>query len=777
MEVDDLDLNKRDTEKDIEAISNMDTPVESEPVPEVSDQPSILDLTRGGDDMLEIVPEEEEVDVDLIEGKSLDDILKTTVKKDSDWRHRTIRSSDELPFGEEEAPPSPKRLKIWMVFPVVVLLAAAGAYFLFFSHDSDTSDLAPAKVRVDKLRIPSRADERQLRSFYSMARRLLSEKKYKDAERVLNQLRERGWREWLVAGALGGCALARSDKKAADKFFEDAVSKAPSDVLSGDFKKDYARFAGYRAEALAESGDWRGVVKLLSPLEKTLTASEEKVWALLAMGYYKSSDLDKALKAFDHVRYNVLTKEQLEAYASLLERQGRSRDAFDAYLVLLRAFDRNDVLDKIEKLSPDTDSLVMVLLEIAARSKGKTNGGSVIVRVAKTLFRLNRGSEAFGLLRSLDTGRLTPKGASDFLLMLPYFKNDRILTLKCHDVVAMRCSKNVKAQKALLRELENRGEMDFARSFFDEELRRHPNSAVANYMSALTRKSRGAKVELIKKAIDLSPSFYAALLDYGRILQDKGDWASAAKKLNRCVSLQPSAIEPRRLLAMVEMKLQKDASPLRAYEKFLRGVLGASDEEVVREMVLLAHYLPNPSEEEKWLAKADGIPVLKEFAIVERLRSKLAGGALRDADFKGKDLAGEVRRLYMIYLFGEGRDRDLLLLPTKPEDFPEFWKVYVGMRMGLSSWRRNAELIIKRRPDNLLESVCAKLWLGRISPEEAEKFLDALPYEEKPLLCAMIANRLRADKKWTLVGSMYAKALKYDNPNLYVKAIKRMMER
>ena len=772
---DEVLVGKKDpeTERDLLAIAEMDTPVGSKSLAEDT-EPSILDLTRGDDSLLEVVPDGDMGDVDVVDGKSLEDILKTTVKKESDWRHKTV--SGEESFEDEAEIVKSRRMKLLLFIAGAVLVVAVVAFFVFKSQLDVELDIDPAKMSFDKFHIPPGASDVRLRNFHSMACRLLSENKKRDAERVFKQLRKRGWRGWLITGGLGECALARSDKEAAGKLFEEALSAAPVGVLEGAYREDYIRFAVHSASFLAAKKDWKGVADVLGPLEGVLPDTEKAAWASLALAYFKLSEFDKALKAFDHVRTSVLTEEQLRIYASLLERKGRRHDAFDAYLCLLRGFDRSDVFDKVERLAPDTDSLVMVLMEAAARSKNKSNGGSVVVRVAKALMGLGRESEALSLLRSLNPDKLDVKGALTFLRMLPKFKNDRILVLKCHDIVAKRCPENIKVQKELMEALIKQGEDGLCQTFFREEGLRRPNSAVANYMNALMRSSRKEKELFISKALRLNPSFYEALLDYGKILLDRGDWAGASKAFASCVSHRHSSVEPRRMLAIVKMKMTGEAKALTDYESFLRAS-GASKEQIIREMVLLSRYLPDPSEETEWLAKADGIDSLKSFVEVERLFFKLARGTLKDSDFDGKKLVGEIRKIYMIYLFGEGRERELLLLPTKPEAFPEFWKVYAGKRMGLTSWRHNAELIIKRRPDNLLESTCAALWLGKIGVPEAEKALDDLPYEEKPLLCAMLADRLRDEGEWSSIGNMFAKALKYDNPNLYVKAIRCMMKK
>ncbi len=745
---------------------------------------SILDLIqKGGDDVVEFMPESGDVDLDALEGDSLQDVFRTGGKSDSSWKHETHKEGEippdvdtESDDGGEGTMPGRKR----GAFKFIACLVIAGTlgvgmalYSLLSRPDSEDLATALGVSSIKRMRIPAKASDSSLARYYALALRALSNKKNKDAEFILKQLDKCGWRKWLVWGALGECALDSAEKKKARKFLEDALTNAPSS-LSGDDRIYLVRFSALLASMLKKEGNYKRMAAVLTRVEKYLGNDDGKVWALLAEARYNTSEKEGALQAMDHVKLSEMTKEQMWLYASLLEDVGRRKDAFGAYLSLARGMGEDSAFDNAETLAPDIDSRIAVLMEAAARRKGTPEGEGSMVKAGKLLLESGRVKDALSILIGVDARRLEHDDSLVFLNLLPLVKSSHALVGKCHVLISKYYSRNIQIQKQLRDELLRHGAADLCRSFFLEEWRRRPNTAETNYMRALVEPTLDGKIRYLKKTLELNPQMYDALFDYGICLLEKGDLRGAETQFERCVAARPMDRGARRYLAIVKMRGSRSATPLRKYERFLKRS-GISSEEIAKDMVLLARCLPHGAEERRWLAVADKFPGLSEFVRIERLRSKLVRGDLTDKDFKGLDLDGEVRKLYMIYLVGEGRLKELLLLPTKKEDFPEFWKVYAARKMGLESWRKNAKLIIAKRPGNVLETTCAKLWLGDITPEEAGKLVDTVPYEDKPLLLAMMADRLRALRRWNQVGKAFAKALQYGNPNLYVKVIRRIM--
>ena len=120
-----------------------------------------------------------------------------------------------------------------------------------------------------------------------------------------------------------------------------------------------------------------------------------------------------------------------------------------------------------------------------------------------------------------------------------------------------------------------------------------------------------------------------------------------------------------------------------------------------------------------------------------------------------------------MYLLGQGKINEVMMVPILQKEFPEFWKVFICWRKDIASWRENSLLIESKNQDNKAYMISAKLWQGLISPAEAESLISDISYEERPLLFFMIAERYRKDGNRIKSSIFYQAAIKFKPPNIY----------
>jgi tetratricopeptide (TPR) repeat protein len=137
-----------------------------------------------------------------------------------------------------------------------------------------------------------------------------------------------------------------------------------------------------------------------------------------------------------------------------------------------------------------------------------------------------------------------------------------------------------------------------------------------------------------------------------------------------------------------------------------------------------------------------------------------------------------IREFHIIYLLSNGRNKKVKLLPTPPKDFPDFWKVFLGWKANNHDWKLNAIKLEKKYKDgkNRIKSIIARLWLERITPEEAVEKLNEINPEDEALFYFSIAEYYRKLKKKKLAKEYYKKALKPPG-NIYKSLIKYYREK
>ena len=103
-------------------------------------------------------------------------------------------------------------------------------------------------------------------------------------------------------------------------------------------------------------------------------------------------------------------------------------------------------------------------------------------------------------------------------------------------------------------------------------------------------------------------------------------------------------------------------------------------------MVLLSLYMKDDKNALIYLKKAEKLDSLKEFTKRESIRMKLIYSSIKKSDFTDVN-DPIIKKYYMIYLLGNGEYREIMSIPTKKEDFPDFWKVLVCWKQEIPSWR------------------------------------------------------------------------------------------
>jgi tetratricopeptide repeat protein len=728
---------------------------------------SILDLIKGKDDALPIVNYEENSDLDKrLEGKTLDDVLKITQKDKERW-HESKRAK----AGDEEKAVSAKnrQRKFFIATPLIVMFAGVICFYIIlptFAPPTETDAIKFPKrkrkaVTPEKLKIdPNLKDQDKLEKYLKMADKLFSDKKIDKAEIVYTKLLPTGWHSENLLVRIGECRDKQKDTKGAIEFYSKAIK------------------AGYASDVdiplrlgtlLNEQQKYQEIYDVLSPLQEKF-ANKTPFLILLANSYWQLKMPEKTLSAFRSLNKQFLTQEQLKIYADLLMQKDDKKEAFNVYLFLAQNFQDTESFIKASEVAPNPKLKIAVLTELTGKTLGKPGWNYYNLLLGESMIAQGQKKDALRVLEKIKVEKLKGESALRFLKLLANFENVNSLFEACETILTKKYINNLPVQEEIRDVLIDSNHRKLAEKIFSKQVVKFKHSPIANYMFATVTSSIKLKKKYYSLALGLQPGFFSASLALGKLYFDEGNLDNAITKFKQCIDINSKAKAPRYLLAVVRIRKTEDLSALKEYHAFLEENR-TSEPIILKQMLLLAQHLPTSTEAMKYLKEMEKFPQLKQFLQIQTIRTKLMYGTLKETDFKGMTAKG-LKKYRILFLLGEGKIKQVMLMPTLKSEFPEYWKVFLCWKKNISSWRGNSQLLMFKHSNNPLIVMSAKLWLWEISPLEAEMQIGRLPYEDKILFYLMIAECYRKDNNKVKASIAYLTAMRYKQPNLYSKVVK-----
>ncbi len=306
---------------------------------------------------------------------------------------------------------------------------------------------------------------------------------------------------------------------------------------------------------------------------------------------------------------------------------------------------------------------------------------------------------------------------------------------------------------------------------YKQWIKNKPDSALANYLYAKTLGSSKLAIEHYRKSIELNPKLYMSYFSIASIFAGERDWVKVAEAYSDLLKQNPTDSKCRRLLAQAKIRDGKGKEAVEEYEEYLRGKK-LSSAEMALKLIKLAQSLPKAGMAKKCLGEIKKDKALADEYQYYSVRQKAIYGKLSLTDFK-EWYPKPLKEFHVIYLLSNDRTKKVKFLPTAPAEFPDFWKVFLGWKANLGSWKVQAKQIeekYKNKKDKT-RGIIAALWLESISPKEALAEIKACPPESDSLFYFMMAEYYRKKKKKKKAKQFYIKALS-KNGNIYKSLIK-----
>ena len=723
--------------------------------------PSIMDLIQTNAPPVDpLISTETDIEIgddinSRIEGKSLDEILKTSIKDEKDWHKSKKEGISETTTDKGKH----KRLKITML--IAIILIAIGAFVVNFVikkpevTDLDTSALP---LSINKIKIsPNLKDPKQLKRYYSQAKSLYRKERYNDAVKLFSQLLKTGWNKGLIYGMLGNCKLKLKDETAAEKYYRLSLKEG--------YREDI-EFAINLAEILKKENNYSDIIAVLTPFIKG-NESNQKLQLILAETYTQTGDTEKTIECYKRLNPGNLSEKQLQDFAMSLEASGDKKYAFKIYLLLGKLYNRTSAYIKAEQLAPDEDTRISILSKIVSKTASTPQGNYYKLILAIKMIDAGNTDEGVALLKSLKTENIAKDPASQYLMMAPYFDNEPILTRDLISILNKYYADDIKMHNKIMNLIQDAGKPEFCKDFFKQEYLLYPENPIAGYFYAINLKNPVQKKALLVKTIKLSPSFFYARLALAKMYINEQNWKDAYKLLEECLKQDQYNSEVQFYLTVAKINLSSTSRPLKEYELFLQQAK-IPKQELIKKMVLMAEHMHHDKYALIYLNQAENEKELKEFSAREKIKIKLIYKSIKKEDFSNTD-DPIIKKYYIIYLLSIGEERTVMNMPADNNPDIEFWKLFIRWKRGLPSWKQKSYKLLDSKKDDYLISSILKLWVKKISLKEAESRLSSIPIIDRPLFATIIAEQYKKDRQTVKSNFFYRKALRYPNPNIYVQ--------
>ena len=612
-------------------------------------------------------------------------------------------------------------------------LVIAGVFFMSSGAKTEASATVKEMTPERRASLEKAKKKRKLDSMLKEAEDFLAMEKPDGALPVYKKVLLEDPRNTLAKAGVGRCLVAMGNVGEAKKILEAAVDANVKDPLA------YVVLARVLLDEDSTENADKVKAILMSALGKF---PKDKRLALAAVDMARElGDDEVATKAFEFLNVSDLDLEGIKTLGALDAETSRGR-ARKSYLYGARRFKSFELYLLAVDMS-DTPSEKMEILEDALKVlKDDEDVHKDVLRLALAKAAEMDGDDAKAvkvLDEIADLSGVDHDSKMDFLHLRMKLAKDGVA--KAALAVLRVAPSDTRLGIEVQRELAKRLPEEKVFEIFSRWQAEHPGNPVAEFLYAKSLGNLNEAIDAYKKALLANPAFYEANLELGKLYMARKKWNLAERFLKKCVKLKKGDIEARRLLALCMARRGKGREALMMMSDFL-GKRGLDAPARAAELIDIALVLPNPTEADKLLADLKKDPKYTLLYYEKNAKRKLLFGGASDADFT-EPKSGKFRQYYILYLLSKGSERKVLMMPTPKDEFPEFWKTYLARKRKLKSWRSNAQLLVEKSakdPAKKIEGLIAEMWLGKLSPEDAEKKLSVIPTEKLTLFYFMLGD-------------------------------------
>ena len=646
-------------------------------------------------------------------------------------------------------------IKMAVLAGVVVLLCIIGAGVMFSLAQAKAKAAAEAKKLTPAQRAALRV-KRQREKIRKMVEKAdavyESGETSKAAGKYAKILKIDANNAAALTGS-GKCCESIEKVDEAEKYYTEAVQKKNADERP---------FAALAAIMIGKKKFKEAVELLEQAIEKF--PDEKTILIPLADTYHLLDDEIKALETYRKIPKAALKKASLKTYAGLIKMDSK-KDAKKLYIYTAGKFKDLDSYMLASNLADDIEDKVNILTDAVSAMKDAENSeDDAKFLFARALIENDDKDKAVAVIKEIQIEKLSLEFCKEILALA---KDAGIVDLKtfCTSLLKARPD-DLKLQLTVQKQLTLSEGTETAMEVYSNWWTANPNKAIANFLYAKTLRHSTSAIEYYRKAIALDPKFFHASMELGKIYMDAKNWLEAEKAFAHCAKTLRQDKNARFLFALVSVKNGKGQTAITEYEKFLDSQ-GLSRSRKAVELIPLAMLLPTPDLADKYLSRIqEDSKFIKEYKLNRAKRYLLYNGKQGNA-FSGRK-TGKFREYCILKMLAVGKEREVLMMSTPKEDFPDFWKVFIARKMNFKNWKKSAEMLYKKNKNasDPTTKIIAGLWLGKISVVAFEKMINRIPFDKEALFYMMLAEEYKRNKQATKAVIRYLKA-KNASRNVY----------
>jgi tetratricopeptide (TPR) repeat protein len=694
--------------------------------------------------------------------------------QESQETQNNINNLQEQTIPVQTSTSKKKNKILFLIIIIVVLLLGAGVYvFLLYNNNEELPDIAIKKsfkhlTEEEKKELAAKKLKEKVTAIISSAENLYNTKKYKKAEKVYKQAIQLAPTNAKALTGIGFSLKQLKDFENAKKAFSKAISnKAPLEA--------YIELS----TILEQENKYEKKCKVL---EKAIKEYPKNIFLSLdlAEAYKNAGDTEKALEIYKNIPKKDMTQDSLMIYAELISITSKEK-AIQIYLYLGKKYLTFQAYQKASKLADSPNSKIQIFTQaVEAFSNAPSDIKTTYLENAKylklkALMEADEKEEAAEIINNFDYLRLNkeyreeliniaikvnyPKLEEFVLKFLKLFPNDINLQIKIQDNL-------IKTQKTA-----------FLLKIYSDYWTEDPNSPLANFLRGkAVRTNPAISKKYYKKAIRLKSDFSQARIELGKIYINEKKWKEAENLFEFSINMDKNNNELHFFYALVSLKNGKGPIAIKHYADFLNN-LKLSPAEIALKLLPLAFLLPTPEKTDALLHILEQNSTDKEqYKILVAKRFLIFPSKETDA-FNYKNPRGQLREYCILNLLRQGKIRNVLMMPTPKDEFPEFWKVFLARRKNMKTWEPMAKTLLNKHKhdEDITIKIISKLWLGQLTPQAIEEKLSNIPYLQQPLMLFLLADEYKKLNNRPKSTIRYRKALAYGR-NIYSDVIKYFMK-
>lgn len=549
-------------------------------------------------------------------------------------------------------------------------------------------------------------------------------------------------------GALTGagrCASSLGKGEEAEEYYKKAVEHKNADSRP---------FASLSTIYLSRKEYEPAIALLEKGMEKF--PDDKALLIPLADAYNKTGVEDKALEVYKKVPKSSLLMSSLKTYARLMTLESKA-DAKKLYIYTANKFKDLDCYLKASELADDEKDKVQILTDsVAALKEDEKNLDNAKFMLAKALIESGDNAKATSNLRDVKIEKLNPEYCTEILGMAKQAGVED-LTEFCRGLLKARPD-DFELQKTVQKQLLLSKGPEVVLELYSDWWSKNSSNPIANYLYAKSLGYSEAAKKYYHKALVNDPKFFHASMELGKIAMDEKNWQEAEKNFAKSAKNMKNDKKVRYLYALAKVKNGKGQSAIQEYANFL-DAQGLTPSQKAAEVVPLAMLLPTPQLADGYLAIIKEDPALQqEYKLNKAKRHLLFKGNPGDA-FSGAK-KGTFREYVILNMLSQGKEKEILMMPTPAKEFPDFWKVFIARRKNFKNWKKSAAMLLAKHKNDADPTIkiISSLWLRKIKLADAEKMFNRIPFDKEALFYMILAEEYKREKKIPKAKIRYRKA-------------------